>query len=529
MWADNLLPQQKPGFKFLLNKIGNGGGAGLISTQGTGKTIVTLALLETLNLDNILIVCPLTSVDLTWGERLREALPAHELCVDFEQYKLSGSKKRILLVHYQLFVKLAKRLQKLPPFDIVVIDESQSIKARGSAQSRAARRLRHATRRLILSGTPIDKHPIDMFGQMRFVDHTVLGEKWGDFAEDWCRRGGYMGYQWVFRKRLLPQFLKKLEPYIFRLSLDSFNIPKPLIHLIPVELLGKQRRIYHQMEMTSIACVPHKVKADLPLTRKIKLEQITGGFIKDDENDIEIPVGNAKERKLRHVISKLKPPLVVTGKFLHDIEIIVRVLRERFKKVGILVGEVKGEDRTNVIRDFQAGKLDAIAVQVKTGGVSIELSHAHQIVIYSMNHSRIDFAQMISRLRRIGQKRQVEVFLILAIDTVDEHIRSVVEGKSRDAYIFESHFERRDQMAKKAKTSKKVAEKTEKKATAKPTKPDNGGGLGIAHLAKALDVTDTTARALLRKAGVKKSGKAYVFKNKEEIAKVVRTIERAGV
>src|SRR5205807_1251628 len=102
-----------------------------------------------------------------------------------------GDQRLVLLLHMEAFSKVSKRMQRRE-WDLVIIDESQRLKARASGFSRAARRLRNqARRRLALSGTPIDDSPIDIFGQMRFADHTVLGEDFLTFAEKFCHRGGF--------------------------------------------------------------------------------------------------------------------------------------------------------------------------------------------------------------------------------------------------------------------------------------------------------------------------------------------------
>src|SRR5690606_8006349 len=87
-------------------------------------------------------------------------------------------------------------------WDIVVVDESQNLKSRTSAQSRAARRIaRSAAYRLILTGTPVDELD-DQWAQFDFVDSDILGP-WENFRDEFMRQKSVAkGVKiWVMRKR----------------------------------------------------------------------------------------------------------------------------------------------------------------------------------------------------------------------------------------------------------------------------------------------------------------------------------------
>lgn len=436
-WYDGLYDEQRHAADFIVDQIIDGGGVALFSQQGTGKTHITLAILERLEPKLALIVAPLTSLDITWSDRLR-TLPGMLLRSPQELTGSLGAKT--LLIHPELLVKHAKRLSTLA-WDIVIIDESQGIKDRNSLRSRAARRFRNARRRLALSGTPIDESQIDVWAQMRFVDHTVFGENWLDFAGEYCRKAGYMGKEWKFNKNKHEQFLKALGSRIYRLSIDFMKL-KPLNLIpVPVVMLGDQARIYEEMSRHSIVTVDgHKITAPLAITRDVKKSQITGGFILDEDGN-SFRVGYAKERKLKWLIQRLERPVVIFCQFLSELDDIVLKFRLLGLKVASLRGTIKGDERTQTIKDFQAGQYDMIVCQLRTGGVSIELSRSNNLVFYSFNHSYIDFEQVISRLHRGGQTREVNAWLLYCVGTIDEEKIDVVKSKKLVATKVLSPFE----------------------------------------------------------------------------------------
>jgi SNF2 family DNA or RNA helicase len=445
MWVERLYLEQRPSFEFVVSRTG----ALIISETSAGKTYVSMAALEHLTPSLSLVVAPLTSLDITWAPKL-ETLKGR-LCRDWAGFKecrrlCAGWDIPVtLLIHHQLLAKLGEKLERVP-WDMVIIDESQGIKDRSSATSRAARRLRHAKRRLALSATPLDRSPIDIWAQMRFVDHTVFGENFRDFERKYCYRGGFKDHEIKFRIEQLPALLAQLEPYIFRLDKAFLQLLPMHIHMVPVILLGAQRRLYEQMEAEGITAIDLAdnttvtIPAPLMVSRQVKLEQLTGGTIKDLTRRSHV-IGFAKQRKLRALVARLSPPIVIFCKYLAEIPLIKAALPQgEGERVEVLTGAIVGDERTQLINDFQANKIDYLICQMRTGGVSIELTAAATLVFYSLNFSLIDFEQVCGRFHRGSQTREVNVYVLYAVDTVDQEIADEIEAKKATFSSVVDHF-----------------------------------------------------------------------------------------
>lgn len=481
----------------------------LLGDVGTGKTLIALAAIEQLKPERVLIISPLTSLDLTWAPRLKKVsglLTAR----GYAEYKMNAQATSLaLLLHYQAASKDMRKLGKVP-WDLVILDEAQGLKARNSGWSRMARYLRHAENRIAMTATPMDDSPIDLWGLMRFVNHEVLGEHFKDFADEYCRRGGFMGHNWIFRDKLLPDFLKQLEPHVSRLTKKFLDLPPLTVHLVGVDMRGEQRRIYDEVEKHGIVHFLNgpTIKAPLAVTQQGKLEQITGGGILYDEGDVHV-FGYAKTRKLDTLLRKLrdKRPIVVSCKYLHEIPMIRKVMQNHMQVIKELHGAVKDERkdkaRTDLINEFQDGKIDGLILQVRTGGVSIELSKASTLIMYSMNFSLIDFEQLIGRFHRGGQTEPVNVFIIHAKNSVDTKIVDDVETKHSGFYQVVDYFENQEDHMPKAKTTKTV------KKAAKKTENGEAPAFGVSHAAKAAGIGAAALRVKFRKAGIKKYGKTY--------------------
>ena len=191
----------------------------------------------------------------------------------------------------------------------------------------------------------------------------------------------------------------------------------------------------------------------------IKLQQIVGGYAMDDEGNIHRTT-NAKLRKLKYLLRKrVKLPVVIFCKYTEEreqIEALLNSLNLSHRSIhGKMKDKVKNKRRSNAIRLFQSGKLDAIVCQVKAGGVGIDLFAARTGIFFSTTFSYIDFQQAKKRFHRRGQIYETELFFIYGRDTIDEDIYSAILSKqSVSKIVFKRMKQRRDLDGKSRKESK---------------------------------------------------------------------------
>jgi hypothetical protein len=98
--------------------------------------------------------------------------------------------------------------------------------------------------------------------------------------------------------------------------------------------------------------------------------------------------------------------------------------------------------RTNILLDFQAGKLRWLVCQQRTGGVGVDLYRARKFFVYSMGHSFIDYDQMISRGDFMFSNEPAE-FIILAVEfSIDTDVVVSVERKQSITELFYGRLQR---------------------------------------------------------------------------------------
>jgi SNF2 family DNA or RNA helicase len=420
----------------------------LLADTGIGKTWIAAGVIENyinrciLPLDFLLVVHR-ANLESTWLRVLSEIGPT-KVCTytEWDTFKSCRRSRvpRVLIITYRMVHYSIKSLAR-HPWRLITYDEAHTLKDRSSVCSRDSSKFKSHGNRLILTGTPIEQKPIDLFAQFRFVAPHVLG-KWGDFSKMYCRKGGYMGHVWEFRWQRLPRFKRTISPYIYQIRKKNvLRLPPMKIVSVKVHLLGKQREIYDKLEKEMVGTLNGStIQSDLTVTNLIRLQQITGGFVRTDKvistrttsrgeiiptYELATTGGNAKLRKTVAILRKVSPPVVVFCRFLEEIRILQQALDSR--SIGTLTGATA--DRGNVVTGFQKGLTDILLCQIRTGGVGIDLFASHTAVIYSSSWSSIDHHQAISRLNRIGQNSPVTIYWLQAIDTIDEAIYRAIRNK----------------------------------------------------------------------------------------------------
>jgi superfamily II DNA or RNA helicase len=424
--------------------------AALYMEQGTGKTWVAAGIIERLHSPRTLIVVPLTNLESTWVKILSEQLPGLPIARSLDEYPGLG----VLLLHYEAIPKIIKQLRK-HDWMLIIYDESQRLANRGTLQSRTAAKLRHSSEyKVILTGTPIESDPQDLWAQFRFLNDEVLPQRWEDFEEYYFEplkpiRGlatapkGSMRWKMLMQRLMiakrnrrfdmtkLDEFMTLVSPYIYEVAIDDVMDLPLEVHRVPVNMWGEQRRLYEELEKRLILQLQKSsVTALLKVTQLIKLQQITGGFVIDDTGDT-VPVGKAKLRMIRRLVKEQTGPFTIFARFIAEVDAIEKELQEMGLSVAVMTGKTKKKQRPIIQSKFQNGEIDAIISQVRVGGVGIDLFKSSCLILYSMGHSSIDYRQIVSRLRRRGQKELVKVFILECFETVDKEFYEAVKNKRR--------------------------------------------------------------------------------------------------
>lgn len=385
-------------------------------------------------------------------QALRSAAGAGEPCAIVVNYEAAWQEpiKPFLLE----IRKRAERCYNRPVRLAAIFDESHKIKAPNGKWSKFCQSLSHRVdKRLTLTGTPNPHSEPDLFAQFRALDEGVFGTNQTLFRNRFFEMGGYKDKQ--IQGFLTDEAADEFERLFAEMAYicDSDDVlDLPEVHELPpitTTLGGDAAKHYAAMYdefMTALdqdGAVAHDdegepVIAGNALAQLVRLAQITSGHLpvgsKDEGTHRIVTIGTEKADLLADVLDDLPTdePIVVFGRFHHDLEVIQQIAEKtgrRYAEISGRHGVKDGLDEDGKMRT----DVDLLGVQLQAGGVGIDLTAARYAVYYALDFNLGDFKQSRKRLHRPGQTRPV-TFIFLALEgTVDEIIANAL--RNRDAIL----------------------------------------------------------------------------------------------
>lgn len=438
--------------------------------QGVGKTHPMVSLIEEVMDDDFagFGIVLLSNIETTWIRLIKGVMPKLRIYNDWLKFREAPTPK-LFLTNYESIDKDIKTKMGRFKWTLGFFDESQRLKARGTQSSRLGAAIKHCEYRFALSGTPTDGEELHLFGQLRFVVPSLYGNDrsaWTRFDRRFLKPTGYMGYKRKFRKEMLPLFYKETSPYIIRVEAsEALNLPKMTPVMVAVQMMGDQFEVYNKMERDSVVHVSkmekraaelraqsrilledgenkrarllseeaRRITAGLRITQMIKLQQICGGYVVDDDGETHY-LGSAKIRKLKYLLKrKAKFPVVIFCKYTEEREAIERLVESldlTYRSIHGGIRDKKNDKARTKAQDlFQSGKIDVMVCQVRAGGVGIDLYKAQTGIFYSTTFSFIDYDQCRKRIHRRGQVNETTLYFLYAENSIDEDIYSTILSK----------------------------------------------------------------------------------------------------
>ena len=417
----------------------------LLMEMGTGKTLATVAVTGRLFLDGyikkVLVCCPKTVVPVWPKEFSYGDFPVKTLPLDGPVKKRKDALKKfqdkdsllVAIINYESTWRMKKELANWAP-DMIIADESQRIKSPSSEQSKQLHHMGATVDyKMILTGTPVQNNPLDFYSQYKFLDPSIFGTVYTAFKARYCTENTF--HQVLYYKNM-NEFIQKAHSIAYRITkAEALDLPEQVFQNHYCELEPEAKRAYEGLRQMFYAELEtgEEISAPIILTRILRLQQITGGFLKDDEGKIN-KISKAKLNALEEVVSDLilaGKKVVVFAKFLPEIAAIQQTI-EKMAECRVITGQVSSNDRAEFIKSFQEEEnVKVFIAQLKTAGLGVTLTAADTCIYYSFDYNYGDYSQSLSRIHRIGQKNICTYIHLLASKTIDEKILKAL-GKKED-------------------------------------------------------------------------------------------------
>lgn len=286
--------------------------------------------------------------------------------------------------------------------------------------------------KLLLTGTLITNHEIDAFSQYRYLNRKIFGDSFYRFRNTYFDMVGYGNHIPRFRSYMQEDFLQKMHSVAFRVTKEEcLDLPEIIEEVREIELDPKAMKMYRELESESYTELKDsEVSAVNVLTKLLRLSQLTGGHLTDDDGNSNM-VSKAKLYALEDIIDASvaeNKKLVVMARFIPELDDIQELLEKKDIGYAIVRGGIK--ERAEEIRRFQEDPDCIVFIgQIAAAGLGITLTAASTMVFYSMNYSMSNFEQAKARIHRVSQKNDCLYIYLIAKGTVDKKVLKSLRNK----------------------------------------------------------------------------------------------------
>ena len=320
--------------------------------------------------------------------------------------------------------------------------------------SRWAQLSNKAARVVILNGTPIANHVMDLWAQFYMLDKKIIDQTYWEFRAKHAIMGGWMnkeivGYRdtdgSVFPKNHPPpKLMAKLAPWVLcRQKRDVLDLPPMTRSVRAVALDDGVWQYYKRMRRDFlIELDKQEFTAANAAVKAMRLAQITSGFITQERDGEATPSYFPLQAKMDWLLSWLREndssePVIVWCWWRAQLELLEQNLVNHEYEVYTLHGGTGKENRQKALERFNPaykGSRRAILIaQPAAGGMGLNLSAASTNVHLSGSFSFLSREQADGRIERPGQVNPMTCIDVIATGpkgekTIDELI---LKGRER--------------------------------------------------------------------------------------------------
>ncbi|KAK3286246.1 DNA-dependent ATPase protein rad54 [Cymbomonas tetramitiformis] len=487
-----LRQHQREGVQFIFECVAglkNFGGNGCIlaDDMGLGKTLQGITLIWTLLRNGfkpnehiakrVLIVCP-TSLVPNWDSECEKWLKGRvrtmPICestrsdaIDsINQFLRPNTHLQVMIVSYETFRIHAHRFSKEGSCDLLMCDEAHRLKNSVTQTTQSLDSL-PCTRRVLLSGTPLQNDLGEFYAMVNFCNPGVLGTE-KDFNSYYAghitkgREPDATPEERALGNERSAGLSAFVNQFILRRTntLLSNHLPPKVVEVVCCALTPLQRELYDHFLKSKAAKVAlsgkqSKVLAAITALRKLCnhpkliydmlnagsemhgfetcIELFPPGLFDDGRRGRGAP-GEGWElmggkfavlaRMLAHLRAHTNDKIVVVSNYTQTLELVAMLCRQRNYPCCSLNGSTTMKKRRDMVKAFNdpQGNLFVFLLSSKAGGCGLNLIGGNRLVLFDPDWNPANDKQAAARVWRDGQKKRVFVYRFLSTGTLEEKV-----------------------------------------------------------------------------------------------------------
>lgn len=416
---------QREGFQWMMRLAHWGAGACLADDMGLGKTVQALALILSRAPQGPTLILAPTSVCINWLEecqRFAPTLNAYQFGSGDRQDMLDAAGPFDLIVcSYGLLQTETERLTQ-KHWHTLVADEAQAIKNALTKRSKAAMALQ-ADFKLITTGTPIENHLGELWNLFNFINPGLLGslQKFNERYAQAIENQQDQQIQQRLKKLLRPFILRRLKNDVLT------ELPSRTEVTLHVELSQEERALYEALRRNAMQAMMEST--DQPGQKQLKIlaeiMKLRRACCHPRLVMEECMLGSSKLQAFEELVDELldnRHKALVFSQFVGHLNLIRELLDKKGIHYHYLDGSTPVPHRKRAVNLFQSGEGDLFLISLKAGGTGLNLTAADYVIHMDPWWNPAVEDQASDRAHRMGQKRPVTIYRLVAKDTIEDKI-----------------------------------------------------------------------------------------------------------
>lgn len=421
--------------------------------MGLGKTAVVLTafadLQASFDVRRMLVIAPLRIARKVWKDEIQEWAHLRHLTISNitgtreEKFKALRTDADIHTINREetqwleaQFIQDKKQITRWP-WDLVVLDESQSFRSQGSQRFNSLARLRSLFPRMVqLTGTPSPNGYMGLWSQLYLLDKgRRLGSDQKSFRERHFTPPVGIFTKWSLKPRAAKAVQSQVSDIVLSLrEQDYLTLPPVKENFVKVSLPASALAKYKEMERELIASVKgKKLTAVNAGVLDNKLLQMASGAIYHNDRGEWVELHDAKIKALEEVIEGMcGKRLLVSYSYKHELARISKLLEAVCKRLDLRWSVLSSDADFN---QWAGGAYDVGVLHPASAGHGLNdvyKSGCEDIVHFSLGADLELYQQVNGRIaggnRRKG--RNVVIHHIVAEGTRDMDYARLIKRKA---------------------------------------------------------------------------------------------------
>ena len=427
-----LLPYQMEGVAFAV-------GAGrtvLADDMGLGKTIQGVGVAELLTREagirKVLVICPTTLKSQWRNEIYRFSDRDVQLIIGSAEQRASHYDNECFFTvcNYEQVLRDLLPIERVK-WDLIILDEGQRIKNWESKTSNMVKILRSPFA-LVLSGTPLENRLDELYSVVQFIDDRRLAPDFRFFNRHRVvnESGKVIGY------KNLDELRANLKPILLRRTREAVldQLPPRTTEIIRIPPTAEQADMHagHMQTVNMIANKSFLTEMDMLRLRTALLMcrmSANSTFLVDKKEPSYSTKLQHLEDLLQQLFAEEGRKAVLFSEWTTILNLIEPILEKQKLEFVRLDGKVPQKKRQQLVHRFQNDPDCKLFITTNAGSTGLNLQAANTVINVDLPWNPAILEQRVARAHRMGQKRPVQVFVLVTEDTLEENLLATLSNK----------------------------------------------------------------------------------------------------